>query len=543
MQMALTQGRFRFSRARSAPWYLLAPALLVAGAVLLPVFYLVLRALDADAALLGDILLRPRNLRMFMNTLTLTGGVLICTSAIALPLAWLTTRSRLPGRILITILGTLPLAVPGYVMAYALIGLGGDYGLLNNLFAVRAPRIEGYWGALIALSLYTFPYLFLNLRSALAGIDARQEETARSMGLGAWQTFFSVALPQLRPALLAGWLVIGLYVLGDFGTVTLMRFEVFSTAIYTQYTGAFDRVYTAWLALMLLSLAGCFIAAEHYALGRRRFAPTSSGAARKARFTPLKRWQNGLTLAFLIVVFGASLGLPLVTLGYWLSLMPAGFDVAPALRALLHSLSAAAPAALLAALCALPVVYLRVRHPGKMTHLLERVTLLGYAVPPLALALAFVFFALGAAPWLYQTLVLLVIAYAVNFAALAMGPLRAAILQISPRHAETARALGKSSFQAFTHVTLPVLQRGFLAAFIMVFLMVMKELPIAFLLAPTGFSTLAVSMFSRTNEGLLVDAAPYAAGIIVFSGIFIAILLYTMRRDIAYEETDQGQSG
>src|SRR5690606_29005732 len=133
-------------------------------------------------ATLVEIVLRRRNLLLLGNTLALAACVLVAVTAIALPFAWLVTRSDLKHPRLHSLLGVLPLAVPGYVMAYALIGLSGYYGFANQLFGIRLPRPEGLWGSAVALSLYTFPYLFLNLRAALLGLDPGLEDSARCLG-------------------------------------------------------------------------------------------------------------------------------------------------------------------------------------------------------------------------------------------------------------------------------------------------------------------------------------------------------------------------
>jgi len=149
----------------------------------------------------------------------------------------------------------------------------------------------------------------------------------------------------------------------------------------------------------------------------------------------------------------------------------------------------------------------------------------GYAVPPLAFALAFVFFALRAAPFLYQTHMLLVTAYALAFLALALGPIRSALYQARPSMEESARALGLGPAETFRRVTLPTIRPGVVAGMVLVFVIAMKELPIAFLLAPTGFRPLAITMFSRTSEGMLLQAAPFAAAIMVFSALFVGFIL------------------
>jgi iron(III) transport system permease protein len=508
---------------RKPPLYLLAPAVIAGFGILLPLAYLVLRAFEADLDVVQSLILRQRTLDLLVNTLGLTAGVLVLATVMALPLAWLVVRSDIAGKRLLTVLGVLPLAVPGYVMAYALIGLGGNYGFANSVFGIQMGRPQGYWGAVFALGLYTFPYLFLNLRASLMGMDRSLEESARSLGYSSWQTFGRITVPHLLPAMLAGWLVIGLYVLGDFGAVALMRYEAFSYAIFTQYSGAFDRIYAAWLSLMLLGLTICFVVMEPIVLGRRRFARTGMGVARKGSITALGPWRIPAYL-YLALVIMASVGLPFLILGYWLSLAPWP-DFGQVGIVFLRSVGAAAPAAVLAAIFAIPIAYLSVRFPSFFSRALERSSYVGYAIPPLTLALAMVFFSLRSAPWLYQTLTLLVITFALSFMALALGPIRAALLQARPNLEEAARSLGRSSHAAFVATVLPLIRRGTLTGMILVFVLAMKELPITFLLAPTGYTTLAVTVFTRTSEGMLIEAAPYAAALVLFSSLTVGLLL------------------
>ncbi|BFH77696.1 hypothetical protein TthTF21_04130 [Thermus thermophilus] len=252
----------------------LLPALLTGGGVLLPVAYLGVRALEADPLVLREILLRPKNLDLLRNTLGLAAGVLGLATLVALPAAYLTTRTDLRGKRLWATLLTLPLAVPGYVGAYVLLSATGPGGLLP------LPRPEGYWGALLVLGLTTYPYLFLALRAAFLGVDPSVEEAARTLGHPPWRVFLRVTLPQLLPAFLSGYLVIALHVLGDFGTVSLLRYETFSYAIYLQYSAAFDRVYAAWLALFLLLLTGSLLLLEAALLRRLSLGRSGRGAAR-----------------------------------------------------------------------------------------------------------------------------------------------------------------------------------------------------------------------------------------------------------------------
>jgi len=239
---------------------------------------------------------------------------------------------------------------------------------------------------------------------------------------------------------------------------------------------------------------------------------------------PLGRWRP-LAYAFLALVHGASLGLPLAILGYWMSFVAFEATLGELAAVFLRTLSAAVPAAFLATALAVPLVVLLVRYPSARTLVLERIVYLGYAVPPLAFALALVFLALGAAPWAYQTLGLLVAAYALHFLALAIGPLRSALLQMGVRPEQAARSLGCGRLETFAKVTLPRLRGPLAAGVLMVFIVVVKELPITFLLAPPGFTTLATRVFAFTSEGMLYEAAPYAALLVAFSSLFVGLVV------------------
>ncbi len=505
------------------PWYFLFPAIFVGISVTLPLVYLVFRAVDGDWQQSYELIFRQRNLTLLYNTLALTGGVLVTTTFLAFPYAWLTSRTDIPGNKLITLLGVMPLAIPGYVLAYSLLGLGGTNGTLAQLFGIIIDRPSGYWGSLLAISLYTFPYLFLNLRTGFIGLDTSTEEAARSLGLSSFKILLKVTLPQLKPSFYAGMLIIGLYVIGDFGAVSLMRFETFSYALFLQYESAFDRVYAAWIALMLLTLTGTILIGEYKLLKGLSFYRTGTGTARKTKVLKLGHWKWAAFI-FVFLVTLIAIIIPVITILFW---MAQGVD--PIVwntlgHSVRSSVMASAPAAVLAIFFALPLAYISIRYPSRLSSILQRFAYLGYATPPLALALAFIFFSLSAVPFLYQSLGLLVFAYALHFLAESMGPIRSALYQAPPRIEEAARSLGYSRFKAFWLTTFPLLKSGIIAGAAFVFLSAMKELPITFILSPIGFETLAVNVWSFSAEAMFAEAAPFALCILFFSILFVYLL-------------------
>ncbi len=501
------------------------PILAVCIGGLIPLVYLLIKALSAEGTALMQIVFRWRNAKLFLNTLLLTGGVLVLDLLLATPAAWLTSKINLKGRHLWTVLCALPLAIPGYVTAYTLLALGGNTGIVAQFFGTSIPRLGGYWGALLALSAYTSPYLFLNLRTALLGLDSNLEESARSLGYNHSETFFHVILPQLRPAFYASGLIISLHVLGDFGVVSLMGYETFSYALYTEYTFSFDHIYAAWLALMLLVFTGGLLYLEMKLLNQVTLHRAGHGSTGQPSFIQPGVWGIPAYLYLGLLVF-LTVVIPAGAVFLWIF---RGFNVSALgglLEALGGSLSAAIPTGILCAFLAVPFAYISVRHPSRISNVLGRVAYIVYAIPPLAFALSLIFFVLNVVPFIYKTLPVLISACALHFLAEAIGPVRSSLYQVSPNLEEAARSLGYSRLQSFFSTLFPVLIRGMLTATALVFLATMKELPLTFLLSPAGYETLALNVWSYTTEAMFAEAAPYALAILVFSGVFVGILIY-----------------
>ena len=232
------------------------PAAFVSTAVLLPIVYLLIRAFSGGLSPWA-FLLQSQTLAILARTLWLGAWVTAASIAIALPIAWLTVRTDIPFRRLWTILTPLPLVIPSYVGAYLLASTLGPRGLLQGflegLFGItRLPDIYGFPGALLALTLLNYPFVLLSLRAALYRIDPALEEASRSLGENSWRTFWRVTLPQLRTAMASGGLLVLLYVLRDFGAVSIMRYDTFTRVIYSQYQNSFDRVAAAALAVVLV---------------------------------------------------------------------------------------------------------------------------------------------------------------------------------------------------------------------------------------------------------------------------------------------------
>ncbi len=478
--------------------------------------------MEAEGSVLQELVFRQRNLDLVANTVGLAAAVVAGTIFLGLPLAWLTTSTNLPGRYVVAVLTMLPLATPGYIVAYILLSLGSPAGPLHEFFGVSMVRVTGFWGALVTLIVYNFPFMYLNLRTAFVERDPSIVEAAKSLGLGPLRRFVRITLPQLRPAILSGTMLVGLYVFGDFGVVSLMRFETISYAIFLQYLGAFDRVYAAWLALMQVGIAVLLLVPEFYLL-RDFFIGRSGKTVRgRKRVYDLGRWR-GLAVLFVAVVLALSVVIPNGVVLYWFTQQLRTIDIPSVLDALLDSVSVGLPAALLATLLAIPIAFLERRHRTGVTQVIGRAVYIGYATPPLALALGYIFFVLRSAPWLYQTAGFLIVVYTVHYLAQAVGPVRTSLFLATPRVEEASRSLGQGSFETLRKVTFPLLRPGVSGAGALVFLSCIKELPLTLLLAPLNFQTLALRMYGFTSEAMFAEAAPYALAIVGLSAVSIAV--------------------
>ncbi len=488
---------------------------------MIPLVYLVTKAFDVEGTILVENLFRMRNVKLFLNTLLLTVGVLILDILLATPAAWLTTHAHLRGKRVFSVLCTLPLAIPGYVMAYALLALGGNHGIIASLFGKSMPRLNGYWGSLIALSFYTSPYLFLNLRTALMGLDPNLEESARSLGYRQWRVIIHVILPQLRPAFYASGLLISLHVLGDFGVVSLMRYETFSYALFLEYNAAFDYNYAAWLGLILLGFTGCLLFLETRLLGKVLLHRAGHGTTRHRTPLPLRKWKT-VGYLYLCILFFVTVGIPALTVSLWVF---KGFEVSALndlFESLIGSIGVAVPSAVCCAVLAIPFAYVSVRYSSRLSDILARIPYVVYAIPPLAFALSIIFF-VGS----YNTIIVLIVACILHFLAEAIGPVRSSLYQASPHLEEAARSLGCSPVQAFFRSIVPLLTPSVLTAMTLVFLATMKELPLTVLLRPVEYETLAVNVWDYTGEAMFAQAAPYALLILLSSAVFIGSLTRT----------------
>jgi iron(III) transport system permease protein len=485
---------------------LAAAATLAVGVALIPLAYLGLRAGEAGWARIADELFTARTGALVVRSVALAAVVTAACTVLGVAAAFLVTRTDVPARRLFGMLAALPLAVPSYVAAFAWVS--------------TVEGFEGFWPAALVLTLVSYPYVYLPVAAALAGVDPAQEEVSRSLGRGPWHTAGGVTLRQVRPAVGAGALLVALYVLSDFGAVSIVRVDVFTRAIFTSINLGFDRTGALVLATVLVTLTALILLAEQLTRQRgARYARLGSGAPRPQARLRLGRlrWPAAFGLTG---VAALSLGVPAASLMRWFGegvSRPGSLTgiAAAAGNSLWVSLAGAG----LTMLLALPLGLLTARAPGLLAVALDRLAYLSHALPGLVMGLSLVFFGINVVYPLYQSVWLLGLAYAALFLPLAVAAVSAAAAQAPPGLEEIARSLGRRRAYVLRTVTVPLAAPGIGAGAALVFLTCMKELPATLLLRPTGMDTLATELWTQTSVSAYAAAAPYAALLVLIAAV------------------------
>jgi iron(III) transport system permease protein len=486
----------------------------VALLVALPVLITVVQAAQGGFPAARRAITASATPTLFLHTIELAVLVTPVSGVLGLATAWLVERTRLPGRRIWPLLLVAPLAVPLFVTSYA--------------WATLSSSLTGFWGATAIVTFSYYPIVFLLVAASLRVMDPALEETARSLGLSAWRTFVRVVLPQLRPALLGGMLLVLLDTLVEFDAFVALKFQTLSVNIYAQYQLGFSAAGAAALSLFSTVICVVVLFGEYRLRGGANYTRISQGARRGAVRYRLGR-ATPLALVGLALVVAVSLGIPLGLLAHWFAQgngtagAPAG--VGTVWSATLTTLLLGAAAALVAVLLALPVAILAVRRSGRLVIAIERSVYLPFALPDLVAAIALAYGAAHVAHLVYGTVVLLVFAEATLFVPFAVVALRSTIGLIEPSLEESGRALGLGPLRTVWRVTVPLARPGLAAAGVLVFAFVLGDLSTAQVLLPPGLTTLGTQFWADSGTVAFAAAAPFAAVLVALALIATYVLM------------------
>jgi len=444
------------SASASSP-ILIISALLALCLAILPFYYLVRRSFGSDIESLRIIIFREKTVEIFFTTISLVATVAFLATLIGFSIAWSLNFLQLPKANLLRALSILPIAIPSYVFTYSWLSLGLFPG--------------GFFAAVVVLALSTSPYVTLAAMAAFRRIDPSQIDVAQTLGLNKIQVLLRVILPQVRNSLSAGALLVALYVLSDFGAVSLLGVDTFTRAIQNTYQGSFDRSSAAVLALMLVAVSAFVIYLEISTRRRSRLVKSSVSITRQIEKIDSKVGQILATSLVWLYILAALIA-PLSVLAYRFFIRPEPLDYFNLLQAAFSTVLVASLGATITLILALPVAIMSLRSSflGKFT---ERSVLLVNSLPGIVVGLALVAFG-SDFPFIYQTLGILALSYAVLFLARSVGTIRNSLSRVPENLSEIAATLGQSKTRIFYRVTLPLAAPGVLTGTLLVFLSAMK---------------------------------------------------------------------
>jgi iron(III) transport system permease protein len=481
---------------------------------LIPFGYLLVRVFGAGFESFIESIERTRTLELLANSLLLAIAVSLSAMLIGTLQAWIAVRSNLPGRKVFAVLAALPLAIPSYVAAYSWVAV--------------IPGFSGFFAAWLLLTVGTAPLVYLSVSAALARFDSATEEVASSLGAGKFAVLRKVTWPNIKGATFSGGLLSALYVLSDFGAVSIVRYDTFTRAIYNAYRASFDRNLAATLALILVAVTVLVLVVESRSRGKKRIGTV---IANRLNRIDLRVWKLPL-VALLTGIASVSLVVPLASLTRWSIVGLPDTDWQEVSEALFSSIYLSVSGGMLTALLGVAIALVVVRFKTRLGFVLERSVWLTHATPGIVVALSLVFFSNQVAPWIYQTLLLVLIAYVALFLPNALSAISIPLSQSPISLDEVSSSLGLTKLQTLRRVVLPIAGPGIFAATTLVILTVLKELPATLLLRPTGVETLATRLWTETSVASFSTAAPYALLLVLLAGIPAWLLNRAIRKDL-----------
>jgi iron(III) transport system permease protein len=497
-------------RENRVPRGLLAVCVVVAAVVATPVVITAVQAFQGGSAAVTHAFTSRSTPGLIWRTLAVALLATPVAGVFGLGSAWLIERTRLPGRRFWALLVVAPLVLPQFVTSYAYAGLSGS--------------LTGFWGAVSITAFSYYPIVFLLVAAGLRVMDPALEETARSLGLTGWATFRRAVLPQLRPALYGGLLLVALDALVEFGAFAAFHYQTFTISIYAQYQLSFSASGAAALSSVSLVLCVLILFAEARLRGGVNYTRVSAGSRRASPRYSLGRAMSVALLAMTLLAVGG-VGISLGMLGKWFTQgSSAAADLHYLWPATVTSVLLGLAAALLTIVMALPIAILAVRHFGPVVTVIERSVYLAFALPELVAAVALAYAASHLAPALYESVFLIVLAEAMLFLPFALVALRSTLGLIEPALEESSRSLGLGPLRTLWRVTLPLARPGLAAAGVLVFSFVLADLPTAQVLLPPGMYTLGTQFNADARAVSFAAAAPYGAVLVGLAMIATVVL-------------------
>ncbi|MFA9560556.1 ABC transporter permease [Evansella sp. AB-rgal1] len=482
-------------------------------------------------------------LDIISNTVLILIFTGIATTLIGTSLAWIITVYKFPLRNFFKWGLILPLAIPPFIGAYTYHGIVNYTGIiqatLRNSFDIfidqKYVNIMSIEGTIFIFTLFLYPYVYVMTKSFFENQSASLVENARLLGGNSWEVFFRVILPISRAAIIGSVTIVMLEIINDYGVVKYFGIQTFITAIFQTWFAMSDIEAAFKLAGTLMIVVIIILLLEKIIRGRKRFS-YSTTKVRPIQAKQLKGKKAWFAFSYCFLIFGFAFLIPFLQLLQWAVMTYEKILNWDFLILVKNSFTVAAIAAILIVIIALIIAnYTRI-HQTFFSKIISRITILGYSIPGAIIAIgiitiflalddmmyaAFTFFGSDPAFILRTSLIMLVSAYIIRFLAVGYNNIEAGFEKVGNTFTEASTTLGTSSLGTFFKVDIPLIKGAIIGGFILVFVDILKELPLTMLLQPFNFSTLATRAFRYANDEMISEAASASLLIIFISGICI----------------------
>jgi iron(III) transport system permease protein len=485
---------------------------------------------------------------LLWQTFALLFGVGLLTLVIGVSLAWICSQYRFPGVSILRRGLILPFAIPAYVSAFVFVGMMDYTGpvrtFIRQVFGGDGfvPEVRSLPGGILIMALALFPYVYVFSFDAFSTQGRSTLEASRSLGASPFTSFYRLAVPFARPWIAGALCLVALEVLNDFGTVSIVGVNTFTTAIYKVWFGFFSPETAAQLSSFLVTLAFLIYYTEQAT--RRRHQYTANNPNRPVEPFRLRGWKAVLASAYAWFIFALAFLIPVFQLVLWVAETAEDIFSAEILQLLWRSLVLGSCAATLACIFAAIVCLAKRYLPLPSLLRSQQLAQLGYGIPGSVMAIGIYLvivkidhalvdlleklFAYSGPLILSGTILTMVLALGIRFLAVASSSVDAGLARISPRLDEAGRLYGVYGWQQFRLIHWPLLKKSFASGFLLVFVDVIKEMPLTLMTRPFGWDSLSVRIYGLTSEGEWARAALPALLLVVIGTL--PLFLFQQKR-------------
>ena len=531
-------------------WYL--SSLIISSLVIIPILTVFSSFFETTSnyyQILKDTFL----LEYISNSIILLISVLILTFFIGTGAAYLVSFYKFPFSNFFKWALILSFAVPPYIYAYSLFAFFENYGtaysILKNLFGdgnynSYIPKFDGMTGAILSLSFSLFAYVYILARASFLYQSQNFIDLGKNLGFTRFKVFYSIILPAARPAIVAGLSLVAMETLAEFGAVDFFSINTLTTGIYNSWITFDDLAFANQLSFFLLLFIFALFILENLSRNRAKYHFNTRGGFKQKQKLQLSRTKSLLAFLFCFVIFFLSFLFPLSQMLYWTIKFPENLFDLEIIDLLSNTLYLVILSSFALIIFSLISNYGNRVSKNKTLNILSTLSISGYAIPGVILAVAFISFI----AWFDESIVKnlgflsikkifigsilgLVLVYFVRFYSLAFNGIKSGYEKINISVDESSYLLGYSKSKTFMNIHIPFLRNSLLFVCILISLEIIRELPITLILRPFNFETFATTAYISASEDLLEAAAVPSLFLILIATFFIVVTSKYILRD------------